>query len=154
MVEESLDLPLHAAQQLAVAAGVLGLDGLRRVHDRLVVALVDGLLDIELAVVMGSQRDLGAPGRQQAERLMMEAVRPVGLAGLAVPLIGNTAGKQQHRDLLFRLLEGEGVALFHQQQADVHLGAHVVHGGIDIGVVPVLQFSIFVKIGHWKHLLF
>ena len=35
VVEEGLDLPLHAAQQLALAAGVLGLDGIGGVQDRL-----------------------------------------------------------------------------------------------------------------------
>ena len=51
-------------------------------------------------------------------------------------------------DFLFRLVEGEGVTGLHQQEAHVHLGAHIVHGGVDIGVISVLQLVILIKISH------
>ena len=152
-VEEGLDLPGHAAHQLAAEALVLHLDLVGAVHDGLVVLVVDGLLDIQLAVAVGRQNDPGPPGRQQAVSVVVEAVGPVSLHGLSAPLVGDLAGKEQHGGLLLRLLDGIGVAIFHQQKADVHLGPHIVHGGIDIGVIAVLQRPVLVHIGHWSHLL-
>ena len=49
-IEEGLDLPLHAAHQLTIGALVLGLHGLGGVHDGLIGLVVQGLLDVQLAV--------------------------------------------------------------------------------------------------------
>ena len=152
MVEEGLDLPLHAAQKLAIAPGVLGLDGVGGVHDRLKGLFVEGLLDVQLAVGLGGEDDLLPPARQETVGLMVEAVGTLGLHGLPGPLVGHRTGEEEDGDFLFRLLEGEGVAGLHDQEAHVHLGAHVVRGHIDVGVVPLLEFGVFVKIGHWNHL--
>ena len=152
-VEEGLDLPGHAAHQLAAKALVLHLDLVRGVHDGLIGRLVDSGLDIQLAVGLGGDGDLGAAAGQQAVGVVVEAVRPVGLHLLAVPLIGDRAGKQEDCHLFFGILIDVGIPRLHQQQAHVHLGAHVVHRGVNIGIVPVLQLGVLVHIGHWSHLL-
>ena len=41
---------------------MLGLDGLRGVHDRLIILLVQGVLHVKLAVAVSRQGDLGAFG--------------------------------------------------------------------------------------------
>ena len=46
------------------------------------------------------------------------------------------------------LFKGKSVALFHNQQTHVHQGAHIIGIQIDIGVVTLLQFGVFVEIGH------
>ena len=93
VVKEGLDLPLHAAQQLPIAPGVLGLDSVGGVHNGLKRLVVQGLLDVQLAMGLGGEGDLGAPACQQAVGLVMEAVGPAGLYGLSAPSIGHFAGK-------------------------------------------------------------
>ncbi|SCJ35204.1 Uncharacterised protein [uncultured Blautia sp.] len=100
-VEEGLDLPGHAAHQLAAKALVLHLDLVRGVHDGLIGRLVDSGLDIQLTVGLGGDGHLRAAAGQQA----------------------------------------------------VGIGTHVVHRGVNIGIVPVLQLGVLVHIGHWSHLL-
>ena len=152
VVEEGLNFPLHAAQELALVSGVLGLDGVGGVHDRLEGLFVPGFLDIQLAVGLGGEDDFLSPARQEAVRLVVEAVGAAGLHSLPGPLIGHLSGEEQDGDFLLGLLEGEDVAGLHHQQAHVHLGAHVVGGRVDVGVVALLEFGVFVKIGHWNHL--
>ena len=153
VVEEGLDLPPHTAHQLAVGPGVLGLDGRGGIHHRRIIPLVDGLLDVQLAVPVGSQLHPRPPGGQQAVRLMAEAVGPFGLHSLSVPPVGHLPGEQQHGDFLQRLLKNKGIPVLHHQKAHVHLGPHVVRRGVDIGVVSLFQLRIFVKVGHPNQLL-
>ena len=153
-IEKGLDLSLHAAHQFTIGALVFGLHGLGGVHDGLIGLVVQGLLDVQLAVGVGGQGDLGALAGQQAVGLVVEAVGAVSIDLLAIPLVGDLAREQQDRDLLVGLVEGKDVAVLHQQQAHIHLGAHIVHSGVDIGIVAVLQFGVLIKIGHRKHLLF
>ena len=148
IVEEGLDLPLHGAHQLAVGAGVLGLHGFGGVEDGLVVPFVDGLLDVDLAVAAGGETDLGAPGRQQAVGLVMEAVGTPGLNGLVVPGDLHSALEKQHRAFLLFLADGEGVPFFHEQQAYVHHGTIVVLSGVDIGIVAPLQLGVLIQVSH------
>ncbi len=152
VVEKGFDLPLHAAQQLAAAPGVLGLDGVGGVHDGREGLVVQGFLNVELTVGLGGEGDLGAPARQQAVGLVVEAVGPVGLAGLSVPGVGHLAGEEQHGDFLLRLVKGKDVAGLHYQQAHVHLGAHVVRRHVDVGIVALFELVVLAEIGHWSHL--
>ena len=154
IVEEGLDLPLHSAHQLALGTGVLGLDGLRGVHDRLVILLIQGILHIKLTVGMSRQGDLGSSGSQQAVGLVMEAVGAVGINGLAGVFIGDLALEKQDGNLAVGAFIGVGIAVLQYQQAHVHLGAHVIGGRINVGVVARLEFLVLVEIGHGEHLLF
>ena len=153
VVKKCLDLPLHTAHQFTVGARVLGLDRLRGIHHRRVVPLVEGLLDVQLAVPMGGQLHPRPPGGQQAVRLMAEAVGPFGLHRLSVPPVGHLPGEQQHGNFLQRLLKNKGIPVLHHQKAHIHLGPHVVRRGVDIGVVSLFQLRVFVKVGHPNQLL-
>ena len=69
---------------------------------------------------------------------MVEAVGPLGLADITGPLVGDVAGKEENGGFLLRLLDGEDISRLHYEEADVHLGTHIVHGSVDISVITLL----------------
>ena len=148
VVKECLDFPAHTSHQLTVGARVLHLNGIGCEQDGRIALGIDGGLEIKLAVGQGGEGDTGAAGSQQAGALVMEAIRTVGPDGAAVPVKDHTTGKEQNGGLLGLVLICIGVSGLHNQQTDIHLGAHIIYGGVQIRIVAPFEFRVLIQVSH------